>query len=243
MSHASSLPRHSEDTRALGEAGAATSAPATMRSPVNWALLGLVIERPSYGYEFAQRFEQVYEDVLPISGMSHIYTALQALKTRSLIEEVLAIEVVEVEVGRQPTPHYRATARGLHAYRERLVAQRREDDRRGQLFARQIAVFHEEPEVALDVLARYEEVCLPDAAKTLIPSADDSPVQQGSELIARLTGEASRLAEGARLSWLQYARREFRALAAHSNWPKVARKQDDAAESPLPPMLRTPSYR
>ena len=40
-----------EATRASGKAAAATSAAATMRSPVNWALLGLVIERPSYGYE------------------------------------------------------------------------------------------------------------------------------------------------------------------------------------------------
>jgi DNA-binding PadR family transcriptional regulator len=29
-----------------------------MRSLVNWALLGLVIERPSYAYELARRFER-----------------------------------------------------------------------------------------------------------------------------------------------------------------------------------------
>lgn len=35
-----------------------------MRSPLNWALLGLVIQRPSYGYELVQRFERIYEDAL-----------------------------------------------------------------------------------------------------------------------------------------------------------------------------------
>ena len=35
-----------------------------MRSPVNWALLGLIIERPSYAYNLAQRFERRYGDTL-----------------------------------------------------------------------------------------------------------------------------------------------------------------------------------
>ena len=35
-----------------------------MQSPVNWALLGLVIERPSYAYELAKRFERTYGSVL-----------------------------------------------------------------------------------------------------------------------------------------------------------------------------------
>ena len=33
---------------------------APMHSPVNWALLGLIIERPSYAYALAQRFERTY---------------------------------------------------------------------------------------------------------------------------------------------------------------------------------------
>jgi DNA-binding PadR family transcriptional regulator len=142
-----------------------------MRSPVNWALLGLVIERPSYGYDLAQRFEQAYGDVLPISGVSHIYAALHALKSRSLIEELPTADVPQVEVGRQPTPHYRATVLGARAYRESLIAQRREDDRRCQLFARQLAVFYREPDAALDVLARYEQACLQEASEMHTNSA------------------------------------------------------------------------
>ena len=33
-----------------------------MQSAVQWALLGLVIERPSYGYELVKRFEDVPRD-------------------------------------------------------------------------------------------------------------------------------------------------------------------------------------
>ena len=64
-----------------------------MRSPLNWALLGLVIQRPSYGYELVQRFERTYEDALELSSPSQVYTALDALRRRSLIEELPAEEV------------------------------------------------------------------------------------------------------------------------------------------------------
>ena len=46
-----------------------------MHSPVNWALLGLIIERPSYAFELATRFKRNYEGAIAISSPSHIYTA------------------------------------------------------------------------------------------------------------------------------------------------------------------------
>src|ERR1700731_3478506 len=59
-------------------------AAASMQSHVNWALLGLVIERPSYAYELAQRFERTYDGSLALSSVSHVYTALRALQDRGL---------------------------------------------------------------------------------------------------------------------------------------------------------------
>jgi DNA-binding PadR family transcriptional regulator len=38
-----------------------------MQSPVNWALLGLVIERPSHAYELAHRFDRTYDGALSLS--------------------------------------------------------------------------------------------------------------------------------------------------------------------------------
>src|SRR3981081_4599722 len=98
---------------------------APFQSPVNWALLGLVIERPSYAYELAQRFERAYDGALSLSSTSHVYTALGTLQNRSLIEEVPG-----TRSGRQPKPRYRATPSGVEEYRDWLVEQFGDNRRR-----------------------------------------------------------------------------------------------------------------
>ena len=82
-------------------------APAPMQSAVHWALLGLVIERPSYGYELAHRFEHAYDGMLRLSGISYVYTALDMLQRRGMIEEIAG-----TRAGRQPKPRYRSYRRG-----------------------------------------------------------------------------------------------------------------------------------
>jgi DNA-binding PadR family transcriptional regulator len=179
-----------------------------MRSPVSWALLGLVIERPSYGYELVQRFERTYSDALELSSPSQIYTALDALERRSLIEKLPA--GAAPEVGRQPKPHYQATPAGVHGYQDWLIAQVHEERRRSRLFARQLAALA--PQAALGVIERYEQTCLEEAKKTPIATTH-APLLDGAwGLASRLVGEEERLALGARLSWIEYARSEFRAL-------------------------------
>lgn len=177
-----------------------------MRSPVSWALLGLVIERPSYGYELMQRFERTYGDVLELSSPSQIYVALDTLGQKGLIEELPAAG--HIGVVRQPKPHYRATAAGLHDYQEWLIAQMRGERRRSRLFARQLAGLG--PQAALATLDRYEQACLLEARET--PAGAEEPAPDAG-LAARLVGEEERLAVGARLAWIEYARREFLALA------------------------------
>jgi DNA-binding PadR family transcriptional regulator len=178
-----------------------------MQSPVNWALLGLVIERPSYAYELAQRFERSYLGALSLSSTSHVYTALDALKSRSLIEEVPG-----TRTGRQPKPHYRATDRGLEEYRGWLVAQLGEDRRRQRLFVLALGSLTRDPQKALETIADYEQACLAEAAKLPIAGARGAAVQDEPELLARLIAEESRLAMGAKLAWLEYVRRELKAL-------------------------------
>jgi DNA-binding PadR family transcriptional regulator len=190
-----------------------TGGTATMRSPVNWALLGLVIERPSYGYELAQRFDTAYGDVLNVSSASHIYTALNALQARSLIEQIPSVRALQPDAARQPKPHYRATELGVRSYRDRLVAQMREDRSRSQLLVRQLAALIREPEAALEVLDRYEQACLEEASRTPMYRSEESTDASASGLVSRLTSEEHRLAADARLAWVQYARREFAVLA------------------------------
>jgi DNA-binding PadR family transcriptional regulator len=189
---------------------------APMQSQVNWALLGLVIERPSYAYELARRFERTYEGVLALSSVSHVYTALAVLRERKLIEELPG-----TRVGRRPKPHYQATAKGLAGYGQWLVGQVDEDLRRQRLFVLALARFIRNPHAALEILAGYEQACLTEAQHTPVPLHDDDDdgddddgacAASAPELAARLAAEESRLAIGAKLTWVEYVRRELNAL-------------------------------
>jgi DNA-binding PadR family transcriptional regulator len=185
----------------------------SMRSPVNWTVLGLVIERSSYGYELATRYERLYGDVMPISNESNIYTALNVLRQRGLIEVVPGSHTVEPDSRRQPKPHYRATQEGLAAYEAWVIAQMREHHRRSREFARQLGAFAQQPQIALGILARYEQACL-DEKGAAIPTASEFPSRVVPGLGESLASAYGRAVVAATLSWVQYARREFAALAS-----------------------------
>lgn len=182
-----------------------------MTSPVNWALLGLVIKRPGYGYDLLQRFERDYGDVLTLKSDSHIYAALNELVRRGFIEEAPGSREIRPAI-RQPRPNYRATADGVHSYRERLMAQVREDRRQSRLFVRQLAAIEREPGVALQVIDSYEQACLEEASSTPVASRGAPNAEAQSGLAALLMLEESRLAMQAKLPWIQYARRVFEGL-------------------------------
>jgi DNA-binding PadR family transcriptional regulator len=175
-----------------------------MQSLVNWALLGLVIERPSYAYELAQRFERSYEGLLSLSSISHVYTALGTLREHALVEELPG-----TRSGRQPKPHYRASAKGVEAYRDWLVGQIEEERRRQRLSVVQLAALARHPAQALEVLDRYERACLEEARGAPVSGRGGA---QPAGLVSRLLSESDRLAVGAKLAWVQYARRELKAL-------------------------------
>lgn len=174
-----------------------------MRSSIAWALLGLVIERPSYGWELVHRFRRVYGETLVLSSPRRIYTALESLKLRTLIEE-LAGDDPSSGHSRHPRPRYRATEQGIGAYQDWLLAQMEEERQRSQMFARQLALL--EPRAALEVIERYEQECL---AETDPATAGESEREGVAE---RLAEEDEHLAIEARLSWIRYARHELSAL-------------------------------
>lgn len=182
-----------------------------MQSAINWALLGLVIERPSYAYELGQRFERKFEGALALSSVSHVYTALGTLQSRDLVEEIPG-----TRGGRQPRPRYRATATGLAAYREWLAGQPAEDRRRQRVFVQTLAALAGTPRDALAIIDGFERECLADAGRTPIACAEEGCAGTSAELVARLVAEESRLTAGAKLAWIQYARRELTALAARA---------------------------
>jgi DNA-binding PadR family transcriptional regulator len=180
-----------------------------MRSPVNWAVLGLVIERSSYGYEILQRFERNYGDLLKLSSASQIYTAMDSLADRGMIEATS--DLSPGVASRQPKLHYRATEKGVLRYQEHLMGQAEEDRRRSSLFARELAALA--PEAALAVLDRYEQMCLAQATRAQPGDVEPATRDASRTLADRLAVEEARLAMEAKLPWIEYARRELRATA------------------------------
>jgi DNA-binding PadR family transcriptional regulator len=179
-----------------------------MKSPVNWALLGLIIEREGYAFELARRFEQTYRDALPLSSTSHIYTALGVLERRSLVEQVPA-----TRTGRQPKPSYRATADGVEGYADWLVGYAQEDRRRQILFVLGLSALVSKPHWLVEILDRLEQAWLAPENQTTRFAADgalDGPV---GRLVARLLAEENQLTVAAKLSWVGQVRQALDDLA------------------------------
>lgn len=196
----------------MGSRAASESGAAAIRSPICWALLGLVIQRASYGYEFVQRFERTYDDALELSSPSQVYTALDTLARHALVEELREpppATAPPAGVVRQPKPHYRATAEGVRRYREWLVGQLDDERRRSRLFVHQLAMLA--PKDALAVIERFEHACLTRVGVAPPPGAADAAGEDAGGLVHELLCEEHRLATQARLAWIEYARRRLAA--------------------------------
>jgi DNA-binding PadR family transcriptional regulator len=194
--------------------GVSEESGARLQSPIHWAVLGLIIERPGYGYELGQRFERAFGGALYLSSASYIYKAIEVLEDRGLIEAIAGRGG-----GRQPKLRYRPTGAGVEAYKAQLISEASEDRRRSRLFARKLAVFAREPEVALDLIADYRDACLREAVAPSRPSGVESELDPAARLAARHEDEETRVAIDAKLSWLDYATSELEALRA-SRGPK-----------------------
>jgi DNA-binding PadR family transcriptional regulator len=194
-----------------------------MTSAVNWALLGLIIESPGYGRQLEQRFERAYDDVLPLKAESHVYSALNALLDRGYVEEVPPETSPRGLAGtdRQPRQRYAATQLGIADYRDWVLTQMLEDRRQSKLFIRQLAVFAREPQVGLEIINRFAEVC---AARAREAGQVSDPADFGTTrtdlattLAARLTAEEERLAMQDKLIWSDSAREMFEALLSRAD--------------------------
>lgn len=189
-----------------------------MTSVVSWALLGLVISRPSYGYELAQRLDRLYGDVLPAStSPSHVYQALDRLRKRNLIEAMLPGSgqsgrpgAGSVGTERQPRTHYYATERGKCAHEDWLVSHVEAERRVQELWVRQLGVFADAPVEALRVVERIEAEYLRRSTAISRPRGRESE----SELVELLRTEQQRAMLGANIAWVRHARTHFENAAA-----------------------------
>lgn len=208
-----------------------------MRSAVNWAVLGLVIERPSYGYELFQRLERRYGGVLD-PPISQIYAALNALERAELIEPLpagqaaleLAEEGLRSPAKRQPKVHYRATASGARAFREWVAEQMRDDPRHVELLRRiagTAAAGVDRVGTMRALVDAYESACVEEASLLPLPPARTgaSPAAAAGELVERLVLAARRGLLDAHFAWIAYARKEidaFEATRPHTDEPADA---------------------
>lgn len=174
------------------------------RAPVHAAVLALVIEKPSYGYEVWQRFEQRFGGVLDV-GSSRIYQVVNALLEDGLVEEVPGEATGS---RRQPRPRYRATAHGTRAHRSWLAEELRGDPRQLELRRRLLAVGGDDASTLLDVVDRYERGCLDEMAelRTVAPGGE-------ADVCDRLLAEERRLMLEARMKWILFARRQLQTAA------------------------------
>ncbi|MCL2768616.1 MAG: PadR family transcriptional regulator [Solirubrobacterales bacterium] len=169
-----------------------------------------MIERPSHGYQLAQRFGDVYGDTLALSDRRNVYRMLRALHAEGLIQETAPSAKEKPAPNRQPKPHFRATAKGVRAYQQWLVSQMEEQRARQRLFALQLSML--DPGMALSVIERYEQECLQEAGEAA-EAEQIAPSERGAAGVAhRLADADERLALEVRLTWIAYARSELQAL-------------------------------
>src|SRR5215207_3268286 len=190
------------------------SAAPRMRSQVNWAVLGMLVERPSYGYELHQRIGRRFPvevlDPLP----SHVYAALDVMERSGFIEPLPDAEDEAPGVvrgrRRQPKIHYRATPDGARAFRGWMAAELRSDP--GQIeFVRRVALASGMGRAGLmgELVDAYEDACAREAQALPLPGADGLAARSPDVLVQRLTVAARRTALEGQMAWLRYARKEI----------------------------------
>jgi DNA-binding PadR family transcriptional regulator len=195
----------------------------SLRSPVNYAVLGLVIEKPSYGYELLQRLRARYGELLEVSSPSHVYVALDRLQREQLIvHHDPSVAEAPADPGapaRQPKVTYRATAEGAVVYRQWLAERLRDDEERVELLGRLVSVGARNLDALGDLLDRYELECVSASQKMPLSDRSGGAAEHEREFVRRLVAEERRFVLEAQLRWIDYARAELRERAARLSEP------------------------
>ncbi len=168
------------------------------------AVLGLVLERPSYGYELVHRFDRAF-GVQPwewrVSPQA-IYGALRDLERDELIEPIDEPNARWADSAqRRQRQNFRATGEGARTMREWLAIPMPSNPSREELLIR--LHFGDASDDALRTLLRqHAETCLVELERIAAAPAETR--------VQRLVKEDRRLAVQARLTWIDFARVELR---------------------------------
>lgn len=147
------------------------------------AVLGMVVDRPDYGYRIVRRLEEEWSSAA-------VYKALTRLLERGLIEPT----VVDVD-GPRPRKHYRATERGVSLHAARVARAIRESPGRREMLRR---LRQAGPGSVAAVIDEYERQVLAELGGEALASAG---------LVEDLLAKERLLVGEAQLRWITMARK------------------------------------
>ncbi len=177
-------------------------------SPVTGALLGLLLERPGYGYELAQRLNERMGPTWKLTPSS-IYPVLERLESEQLVRRT-----VKDMPGRQRQRErvmYHATDAAAGAFEDWLRRPARKEPIRTELLARIAVARPQDAPRLLESLDEYERDCLallPDDRRSTEGGSSGRGAWNGllAELIETAAGGQLRT----ELDWIEFARRRIR---------------------------------
>jgi len=180
-----------------------------LKPSVRLAVLGLLLERPSWGYELVARFERGFgrEPGGWSVTAAAIYQALRHLEQNGLIEllgsedEDGADEDASDFSQRSKRQRYRVSGDGARTMREWLAAPMPSNPSQEELLIR-LRFRGADDETLRAMLKSHAEVCLEELGRIAAVPAHTR--------MERLVKEDRRLAVQARLSWIDYALAEVR---------------------------------
>ncbi len=185
-----------------------TTSGAKLRPSAKLAVLGLVLQRPSWGYELVARFDRAFAKQQPWPWRvtpQAIYGALNDLEAAEMIERIEPEgEPRTVSAQRSARQHYRGTAGGARSMRGWLASPMVSNPSREELLIR--LHFGGADDASLREMLRLHAVeCLEELERI----GAIVPVTRPERLVA----EDRRLAVQARLTWIDFALAELRAPA------------------------------
>jgi DNA-binding PadR family transcriptional regulator len=198
----------------LGEKGESMSA--------KYAVLGLVIERPGYGYQLAQRLEDRFDS----SGFapSGVYSALDQL---SRDEFVRSAGEMGAGPARRAAPRtiYEATREGIEHFDSWMLTSSPTPPLRDELHMK-IALCRREDLPRLIELVYGQELACLSRLRDLKQRAEDEPtdIHEWTPLMRSLLRDAEVALWNGRIEWLQAARELFEQLREGSEQAMVRRR-------------------
>jgi DNA-binding PadR family transcriptional regulator len=179
-----------------------------------WLVLGLIIQRPSHGYELYQRFERLGA-FLSLSRSS-LYAVLERLHRTQMIEEIDLEPVGPASRKGDSRRSYRATALGASAYR-RWVAERIAEDPywtqvMGQVACASLLGLGD----LANVVDRFEGDSLREMKALPTSDPEQAPLSVES-LVEALILDKRRREMRARIDWATYARHAIQSYAKRAD--------------------------